>query len=140
MIPDHNTWDIGEKVKFDASSFDWYSWIGTLRTCEFPQVAVFDCVVRIHYIEVTQGKQVIAYGVVVSHQTMAIVKQAIKQKAQFEQELELSPDTVIDVGSVQIEWKEGAKERLVEEREERRKKEKHDYQSMIRSNIRGFRK
>lgn len=103
-------WTIGQKVRFNAKSFEWKDWLNTLRTCEHPQVAVYGCVVRTHLIEANEMGAIIAYGVVVSLKTSDDVKR----------ELALTKSAVAS--------------------KPKRKKVKPNYQSMIRSNIRGFKK
>lgn len=140
MIGDRR-WQVGDKVKFDARSFQWQDWIGTLRNCELPQIVAYDCVVRIHFIERNGKGDVIAYGRIVSLQTIEHIKQAIEQLAiQLEPEIEVQPDTVISDSSIKLTFKEGAKERLIKERDEMREKSKPSYTEIIRSNIRGYRK
>jgi hypothetical protein len=132
MIADQR-WQVGDKVTFNAVSFQWQDWLGTLRTCELPQVAAYDCVVRIHFIERNGRGDVLAYGVVISLQTRSSSQKAIEMAKQDLLPLEdgLPP-------KAKFRFKEDAKERLIAERDEKRKKDKPNYQEMIRSNIKGY--
>lgn len=122
-------WQVGDTVSFDATEMAYRDWIGTLRTCELPQVKVYDCVVRVHFVERVNDALVVAHGLVVSLQSAGTVKQVVEQISE-------------SIPKTKITFKEGAKERLIAERDEKRKRDKArpDYQSMIRSNIKGYSK
>ena len=70
-------WEVGQKVRFNAKDYNWQDWLGTLRTCENPQVAIENFVVRIYFIENSNGGLIVAYGVVVSEKTSEIVKREL---------------------------------------------------------------